>query len=190
MIISIFFSFFTSLLVVGFNSQGTGDLNIKAISHSIISIEIYIEDTLKYDVTEHSKTANPPQSTSYNIYDNFSYSLTDWEVSYDQKIQNNGASISLENPTDRTKNVMVSRISGGKFSIESTEFSTIHLTNSSDSNYHHIVFKKQGTSLTVTLDDITNIITISNNFNVERTPKFRIWSNNTVYIKNLKIKKL
>ena len=67
MIISIFFSFFTSLLVVGFNSEGTGDLNIKANINNILSNTITIEQVWKYITDFSNWTGTIPQYSDFKL---------------------------------------------------------------------------------------------------------------------------
>ena len=157
----------------------------------IFLIQTYsIEDCYKYDATEHSQSHGTSTSTSYAVYNDFSFNFSDWEVSFDQKIGSQGGAISLEAPSDRSKNVMVSRASDGGYGAESNAFNRYMFTSTDDSNYHSIKFVKQGTTLTVYFDSNNHSFTVDNSFNIARTPKFRLWRSNTAYIKNLKIKEL
>lgn len=182
----------TGLASVEYFGKGVGDLNITVKCRSVI--ETYnIEDCDKYDITEHTHTSTSSSSTSVSIYEDYSFDFTNFEVSFDMKLSNDACGIYLEQTTNRNNFFGIGEGNGGLFRgyYNNGTGEISQNISASDVNYHSCKIIKQDNNIKYYFDNnLVWSLTVTG-MDVSRSPKYRSWSSNrTIYIKNVKIKKL
>lgn len=158
-----------------------------------------VQDCYVYDTTEHNHTQSGSTATSTSILNNFTWDNTsNWEATFDLKVSANAQRIDIVPPTEtRNHHLGIGKNGSGSGSIyvgKATSGENYTTFNGFNNNtYYPIEISKTGTSVTFKFDG--NTITQSydsswlSNYNTE-TIMFTQWGSGTIYIKNIKIKRL
>ena len=182
-------------------STGAGDLSFTASVGSLVSETYAIEDCYVYDTSEHSRTQSGTSATSTLILNDFSFDNThDWRVAFDLKVSANSQRVDIDPPsTPRTHHLGIGKTGSGDTAVYigksgTGENSYNHTSKQAISNnvYYPVVVSKSGTDVSFTLNNVsldTYSCTWLSSWSTE-TLHFTQWGSGTIYIKNIKVKKL
>ena len=180
-------------------SAGAGDLSFTAKVGSLVSETYAVQDCYVYDTTEHNHTQSGSTATSTSILNNFTWDNTNnWEATFDLKVSANAQRIDIVPPTEtRNHHLGIGKNGSGNGSIyvgkatSGENYTTFNGFN--NHTYYPIVISKTGTSVTFKFDGDTISQSYDSswlsNYNTE-TIMFTQWGSGTIYIKNIKIKRL